>query len=321
MHNEQKVYVVTGGCGFIGSHMVDKLASLGHKVYVIDNLSAKSNEYFYKNESELVKYHHIDITDSESVYDVFSQANKEGEIECVFHFAAEARIQPMLRRPRMAVDVNVSGTLNVLQACIKNDVRRMVHSSTSSVYGNNQTMPLKEDAVRNPLNPYSISKACAEDFCRMYYDIWGLDIVILRYFNVFGERQPIKGTYAPVVGKFLRQYEAEESLTVVGDGSQRRDFTWVGDIVEANYMVSNTAYDLSGQVINVGTGENVSILELAQGISENIEFVGMRPGEAKETLADNSKMREIGWMPTINIKTWVKESGFQKKFSTSERIY
>jgi UDP-glucose 4-epimerase len=250
---------------------------------------------------------------------VFSTDN--GILDAVFHFAAEARIQPMIKNPRMAIDANTIGTVNVLEACRRLDIRRMVHSSTSSVYGNDQTMPLLETAIRNPLNPYSISKASAEDFCKMYHNLWGTDVVILRYFNVFGERQPIRGTYAPVVGKFMRQHENGEELTVVGDGSQRRDFTWVGDIVEANYMAAMSNYELGGEIINVGTGENISILELARGISENIEFVVSRPGEAKETLADNTKMKSIGWKPTKKIEDWVKENIGQKKFSTSERIY
>lgn len=313
-----KTYVVTGGCGFIGSHMVDKLISLGNRVVVIDNLSARSNEFFYKNESDNAVYHLIDISDINELLKVFES---ESDIDSVFHFAAEARIQPMIKNPKMAVDTNTIGTINILEMCRRFDIRRMVHSSTSSVYGNGQKMPLKETATRNPLNPYSISKACAEDFCKMYYDLWAVDVVILRYFNVFGERQPIKGTYAPVVGKFLRQLDNGEPLTVVGDGSQKRDFTWVGDIVEANYLVSTSNFELGGEILNVGTGENISIVDLAMGISTDIEYVAKRPAEAKETLADNSKIKSIGWQPTKSIKEWVVENISKKKFSMSEKIY
>lgn len=319
-----KTYVVTGGCGFIGSHMVDKLISLGHKVFIIDNLSARSNEFFYKNESNnAVYYHSVDVSDINALSKVFETIfeSEDGTVDAVFHFAAEARIQPMMKSPKMAVAANTIGTVNILEMCKRFDIRRMVHSSTSSVYGNGHEMPLREDAVRNPLNPYSISKACAEDFCRMYYNLWAVDSVILRYFNVFGERHPIKGTYAPVVGKFMRQHENGDPLTIVGDGSQRRDFTWVGDIIEANHLVATSNFELGGQVFNVGTGENVSILELAKGISDDIEFVPKRPGEAKETLADNNKIRAIGWAPTKTIEEWVKENIGQKKFSTSEKIY
>lgn len=319
-----KTYVVTGGCGFIGSHMVDKLVSMGHKVFVIDNLSARSNEFFYKNDSSnVVYYHSIDISNSIDLTRVFETIyeSSASAIDAVFHFAAEARIQPMIKNPKMAVDTNTIGTVNILEMCKRFNIRRMVHSSTSSVYGNGHTMPLKEDAVRNPLNPYSISKACAEDFCKMYYNLWDVDVVILRYFNVFGERQPIKGTYAPVVGKFLRQHENGEPLTVIGDGSQKRDFTWVGDIVEANYIAAMSNYALGGEVINVGTGENISIIDLARGISDDIWFCEERLAEAKETLADNTKMKYIGWKPTKTIEGWVKETIGQKKFSTSEKIY
>lgn len=319
-----KTYVVTGGCGFIGSHMVDKLASLGYRVFVIDNLSARSNEFFYKNESRnVVYYHSFDISDLGKLEDVFETIyeSSSSSIDAVFHFAAEARIQPVLKSPKMAIDANTIGTVNVLEMCKRFKVRRMVHSSTSSVYGNGHTMPLKEDATRNPMNPYSISKACAEDFCRMYHSLWAVDVVVLRYFNVFGERQPIKGTYAPVVGKFLRQLENGEPLTVIGDGTQKRDFTWVGDVVEANYTAAMSNYELGGEVINVGTGENISIIDLAKGISDDIWFCEERPAEAKETLADNTKMTSIGWAPTKTIKEWVSENIGQKKFSTSEKIY
>jgi len=319
-----KTYIVTGGCGFIGSHMVDKLISLGHRVFVIDNLSAKSNEFFYKNESPNVTYYHsVDVADFYSLFQIFEMifSTDNGIIDAVFHFAAEARIQPMIKNPKMAIDANTTGTVNILEACRRLNIRRMVQSSTSSVYGNGHTMPLLETAVRNPLNPYSISKASAEDFCKMYHSLWGVDTVILRYFNVFGERQPIKGTYAPVVGKFLRQHENGDALTVVGDGSQRRDFTWVGDIVEANYIAATSNYDIGGEIFNVGTGENVSVIDLARGISDNIEFVPSRPGEAKETLADNTRLKSIGWKPTKNIEDWVKENIGQKKFSVSEKIY
>jgi UDP-glucose 4-epimerase len=319
-----KTYVVTGGCGFIGSHMVDKLIGMGHRVFVIDNLSARSNEFFYKNDSKnAVYYHTVDISDVNDLMKVFEAIfeSEDGYIDAVFHFAAEARIQPMIKNPKLAVDANTLGTVNILEMCKRFNIRRMVHSSTSSVYGNGHTMPLKEDAVRNPLNPYSISKACAEDFCKMYHNLWGVDVVILRYFNVFGERQPIKGTYAPVVGKFLRQLENGEPLTVIGDGSQKRDFTWVGDIVEANYIAAMSNHELGGEVINVGTGENISIIDLARGISDDIWFCEERPAEAKETLADNTKMKSIGWKPTKTIEDWVKEAMGQKKFSTSEKIY
>ena len=319
-----KTYVVTGGCGFIGSHMVDNLVSMGHKVWVIDNLSARSNEFFYKNESRtVVYYYNVDVANINDVSKIFELifGSDDGIIDAVFHFAAEARIQPMIKDPKMAVDTNTLGTVNMLEMCKRFNIRKMVHSSTSSVYGNGHTMPLKEDAVRNPLNPYSISKACAEDFCKMYHNLWGVDVVILRYFNVFGERQPIKGTYAPVVGKFLRQLENGEPLTVIGDGSQKRDFTWVGDIVEANYIAAMSNYELGGQVINVGTGENISIIDLAKGISDEIWFCEERPGESQETLADNTKIRSIGWKPTKTIEEWVKSSIGQKKFSTSEKIY
>jgi len=292
--------LVTGGCGFIGSHIVDELISSGHEVVVIDNESAESNEKFYKNKK--AKYYKYDIIDYDSIESLFE------DVDYVFHLAAESRIQPTLERPQDACMTNFYGTCNVLQASRKYKIKRVIYSSTSSAYGLNDKMPLTEDMERDCLNPYSVTKVAAEDLCKMYYTLWGLPTIILRYFNIYGERQPVKGQYAPVIGIFLRQKQAKEKLTIVGDGSQRRDFTHVLDVVQANINASKTIYQNAfGRIFNIGTGKNHSVKEVADMISKKQIFIEPRLGEAENTLADITQACNfLNYKPTINLEDWVQ---------------
>lgn len=291
--------LVTGGAGFIGSNLVDKLLDLGHEVVVIDNESSECNEEFYWNESAFnAKFDIADYTNTRCLYDA---------VDVVFHLAAEARIQPAIENPIRAVTANAVGTCVVLQCAREAGVKRVIYSSTSSAYGRN-TPPCVENMREDCLNPYSVSKVAGEKLCKMYYELYGLETVIFRYFNVYGERQPLKGHYAPVVGLFLRQADNDEPLTIVGDGEQRRDFTHVSDVVNANIMVaiSNPEADAFGEVYNVGTGRNYSVNELANLISENQINIPYRVGESRETLADRKKMfKTFGWEPKVSIDSWI----------------
>jgi UDP-glucose 4-epimerase len=290
--------IVTGGAGFIGSHIVDKLLSFGHEVIVIDNQSAIAHEQFYFNND--ATYHNIDIADYCGIRPLF-----EG-VDYVFHLAAESRIQPAIENPLLCVNTNVYGTSVVLQCAREAGVKKVIYSSTSSAYGLKNRPPLKETMPNDCLNPYSVAKTAGEEMCKMYSKLFGLDTVTLRYFNVYGDREPTKGQYAPVVGLFLRQRAAGQALTVVGDGKQKRDFTHVDDVVNANIraMLCNPK---PGSMFNVGTGTNHSIIDLAHMISNNIEFIPARPGESKETLADNSKiLDQLGWFPTKKIEDYIK---------------
>ena len=290
--------LVTGGCGFIGSHIVDYLAKLGQEVVVVDNRSA-NNDRFYENDQ--VKYLNVDITD----YSAMSAA-MEG-VDYVFHLAAESRLQPAIKNPIDAVTRNCVGTTVMLQAARNACVRRFVYSSTSSGYGNNPA-PSVETQPDDCLNPYSASKVAAEKFCKMYTDLYGLDTVCLRYFNVFGERSPTRGQYAPVIGIFERQKEAGEPLTIVGDGSQKRDFVYVGDVARANYLASIMPLKgHNGEVFNVGSGKNYSIQEIADLISDNQQYLPKREGEMETTLANIDKIKSvIGWVPEVDVLEWIK---------------
>ena len=294
--------LVTGGAGFIGSNLVDRLLLLGHEVVVIDNEYSDAHDQFYWNESEKVSNYHYDIRDYENTRPLYDG------VDYVFHIAAEARIQPAIKNPIEAVSINSVGTCTVLQCAREAGVKRVMYSSTSSAYGLKNELPNVETQPDDCLNPYSISKTNGEKLCSMYTDLYGLPTVIFRYFNVYGERQPLRGQYAPVVGIFLRQRAAGEPLTIVGDGEQRRDFTYVGDVVNANIMaaISNPEEDAFGQVYNVGCGVNYSVNDLAAMISDNTVNIPPRPAESRLSLANNQKLcKTFGWKPKMKLGDWV----------------
>lgn len=297
--------LVTGGAGFIGSNLVDKLISDGIEVTVIDNESAESNNIFYwNNKANNYKY---DIYDYKSIEPLFKN------IDVVFHLAAESRIQPSIENPLLTAKVNIIGTCNVLQSARVNKVKRVIYSSTSSAYGKTEP-PHQEDMKTDCLTPYSVSKVSGEEFCKLYYNLFGLETVIFRYFNVYGQRQPLKGQYAPVIGLFLQQYKQNIPMTVVGDGLQRRDFTHVNDVISANILAARSKNkDILGQVLNIGTGMNYNILDLVKIIGGEYKFIPPRPGESRISLANNHKIEKIlGWTPKTNLKEWILE---EKKYA------
>jgi UDP-glucose 4-epimerase len=292
--------LVTGGAGFIGSNLVDRLLEMGHEVVVIDNEYSDVHEQFYWNDK--AKNYKYDIRDYENTRPLYDG------VDYVFHIAAEARIQPAIENPIQAVSINSVGTCTVLQCSREAGVKRLMYSSTSSAYGMNQS-PNIETQPDDCLNPYSVSKVNGEKLCKMYTSLYGLPTVCFRYFNVYGERQPLRGQYAPVVGIFLRQRAAGEPLTIVGDGNQRRDFTHVSDVVKANVMaaISNPDSEAFGQVYNVGTGTNHSINQIARMISNNVINLPPRPGESRITLANNKKINKIfGWNPEVKLENWIQ---------------
>jgi UDP-glucose 4-epimerase len=294
--------LVTGGAGFIGSNLVDCLLEMGHEVVVIDNEYSDVHEQFYWNDkAQNYKYDIRDYENTRPLYD---------GVDYVFHIAAEARIQPAIENPIQAVSINSVGTCTVLQCSREAGVKRLMYSSTSSAYGMNQS-PNIETQPDDCLNPYSVSKVNGEKLCKMYTSLYGLPTVCFRYFNVYGERQPLRGQYAPVIGIFLRQRAAGEPLTIVGDGNQRRDFTHVSDVVKANVMaaISNPDWEAFGQVYNVGTGTNHSINQIARMISNNVINLAPRPGESRITLANNKKINKIfGWNPSVKLEEWVEKN-------------
>ncbi len=291
--------LVTGGAGFIGSNLVDRLLELGHEVVVIDNEFSDAHDQFYWNDkAQNYKYDIRDYQNTRPLYD---------GVDYVFHLAAEARIQPAIQNPIEAVSINSVGTCTVLQCSREAGVKRVMYSSTSSAYGRNEPANV-ETQPDDCLNPYSVSKVSGEKLCKMYTELYGLPTIAFRYFNVYGERQPLRGQYAPVIGIFLRQRAAGEPLTIVGDGNQRRDFTYVGDVVSANIMaaISNVDSDAFGQVYNVGTGNNYSINQIVKMFDHETVNIVPRPGETRLSLANNQKMKKtFGWNPTMKLENWL----------------
>ena len=293
--------LVTGGAGFIGSNLVDTLIEKGHRVIVIDNESATENEKFYWNDR--AENYKLDICDYNKIEHLF-----EG-VDWVFHLAAQSRIQPAIKNPIKTVRVNCEGTTNILQASRKYKIKKVMYSSTSSYYGLTNEPPLVETMERNCLNPYSVTKVAAEDLFKMYSRLYNLPTVIFRYFNVYGERQPVKGQYAPVVGLFQKMKSEGKPMTVVGDGKQRRDYTHVSDIVSANILAAENDSVGNAEVMNVGTGTNHSVLDLVNLIGGEYSHIPNRPGEARETLADNTKIKKLlNWSPLVKLEDWIKEN-------------
>ena len=292
------ISLVTGGAGFIGSHIVEQLISLGHEVVVVDNEYSDNENFYWRKDTYNVK---IDITDK-------ALKNAFTNVDYVFHLAAEARIGPAIENPVNAVNINTIGTCNVLQCARDAGVKKVMYSSTSSGYGLNPS-PNDETQPDDCLNPYSVSKVAGEKICKMYTDLYGLKTVIFRYFNVFGERAPKKGQYAPVIGIFLRQRAAGEKLTIVGDGEQRRDFVYVKDVANANIMaaLSNADDEAYGQVYNVGSGKNYSVNDIASFISDDTINIPPRVGEARNSLANIDKIyKTFAWKPETDVEQWIK---------------
>ena len=290
--------IVTGGAGFIGSHIVDRLVEFGHEVIVIDNESATVHDHFYYNDKAI--YYKIDVGDYTGIRPLFE------DVDYVFHLAAESRIQPTIDNPLLCLLTNAYGTAAVLQSAREAGCKKVMYSSTSSVYGLKNKPPLKEHMPEDCLNPYSVTKHTGEKLCKIYTELFGLKTVTFRYFNVYGPREPLKGPYAPVVGLFLRQKRAGEPLTIVGDGFQRRDFTHVKDVVDANILAMS--YEGNNLLFNVGTGCNHSVLELAKMISDTIRFIPPRQGEARETLANIENIKfAFDWHPSKKIEDYIQE--------------
>ena len=292
--------LVTGGAGFIGSNLVDQLILEGKEVHVIDNFISGKKE----NCNDKAIYHNLDISVVEHI-DTFKKIF-EG-VDTIFHCAALARVQPSILNPLKYEVNNTLGIMNILKAAADVKVRRLVYSASSSAYGPTNNLPSKESNPINPISPYANQKYYGELCCRMFSEVYGLETVSLRYFNVYGERQNLGGAYATVVGIFINQILEGKPLTINGDGSQRRDFTYVKDVVSANILASNSLKVGSGEVINIGSGKNISINELADMFGTEKKY--MKPvNEPFANLADIRKAKELlNWEPLKDLDSWINE--------------
>jgi len=288
--------LVTGGHGFIGSHLVDRLLNDGHHVRVIDDHSAPENEKFYVNESS--ENYYLDISKVDC-FDVFEN------VDFVFHLAARSRIQPTISSPSECFEVNVVGTQRVLEWSRLNGVKRLIYSGTSSLYGRQNQIPFSPNMPADCLNPYSMSKWMGEQISKLYSQLYDIDTIVLRYFNVYGSREPTRGEYAPVVGLFKRQSSRGNAMTIVGDGEQRRDFTHIDDVVDANICAMNSKGIKHG-IYNVGTGKNYSINQISEMIGGKVRYTKKRLAEVRETLADIEMTKnDLGWFPSRELEDMI----------------
>lgn len=298
-------FIVFGGAGFIGSNMVDYLISLGHDVVVIDNLSTGN----IKNLNKKTIFYNLDISDKKNIVTLKHLCNHN---DYIIHMAATPNVQGSIDFPLESNDNNFQTTLNILESMKGTRIKKIVFSSTSSVYGNTQKYPTNENCDLNVLSPYGLQKLMSEKYIELYSKIFGINGVCLRYFNVFGNRMTNHGAYKSVISVFKEQYDLNLPLTITNDGNQRRDFIHVDDVVNANYLscISDTG---SFEIFNVGSGDNISVNEIASYFNHPTTNIGNRI-EPFLTLCNNAKIKEIlKWEPKINVQDWLKKEINDKK--------
>jgi len=290
--------LVTGGAGFIGSNLVDELIKQGHEVLVLDNLSTGKKE----NLNPKAKFVQADITNLEQIKPHFVG------IDYVFHLAALPRVQWSIENPIETHNVNINGTLNVLLAARDAKVKRLVYSASSSAYGDTQVLPLKEDLLPMPMSPYGLHKYVGEHYTRLFSLLYGLETVSLRYFNVYGPRMAFEGAYVTVIARFLEQKREGKKMTITGDGTQTRDFTYVSDVVAANILAATGNRAGKGEVFNIGAGANYSVNTIAKKLGGEYEYIAPWI-EPHDTLADNLKARNLlDWNPQIDLEQGLKKT-------------
>ena len=293
--------LITGGAGFVGGHLTEELLKQGHHVIVLDDESATSSDKF--NWFKEAENHKFSILEKSALTELFKK-----NIDYVIHLAAETKIQLAIDDPEKCYNVNVMGTLNILESSRKYNVKRVIMASTSAIYGMSPA-PHKETQKPNCLNPYASSKLCDEELCKLYSSLYQLETICFRFFNIYGERMPYKGQYAPVIAIFDRQKKNGKKMTITGDGKQRRDFIYVKDIVSALIISLKIKADkVTGEVFNLGSGKNYDINEVAKMLGGECKFIAPRVGEARETLADIETTKDIlGWHPKTELEKWIKK--------------
>lgn len=298
--------LVTGGAGFIGSHLVEALLSRGEQVRVLDNLSTG------KLENLAGVLDRIEFIEG-SLVDVAAVRRAVAGAEVVYHLAAIASVPQSMAEPVQTELVNTVGTLNVLQAAQLADARRVVLSSTCAVYGDEPTLPKTEAMLPQPKSPYAVSKLAAEHYCRVYFEAFGLETVVLRYFNVFGPRQDPKSAYSGVISIFTDKLAAGIAPTIFGDGQQTRDFVFVQDIVQANILAGNTP-QTAGETFNIGTGRPVTVQHLFETLRRIFAcevtplYAPNRSGDVLHSYADSSQaVQRLGWQAQVTLEAGLRE--------------
>jgi len=304
--SERKLYLVTGGAGFIGSNITEALVRRGDRVRVLDDFSTGRRE-------NLAGLAGVEVVEGD-LRDPRAVSRAVAGVEGVFHQAALRSVPRSVDDPLSSNEVNVTGTLVLLLACREAKVRRVVYASSSSVYGDDPTLPKVETLPTAPISPYAVSKLAAEHYCVTFAKLWNLETVSLRYFNVFGPRQNPESKYSAVIPRFLAQALAGEPLEVHGDGEQSRDFTYIDNVVQGNLRAMETP-GVSGQVFNIACGTRHSLLAIADAIGAFLgrklerRHVATRAGDVRNTLADIAKAeRLLGYKPAVDFASGMRRT-------------
>jgi len=302
-------FLITGGAGFIGSHLVEHLVAAGHDVTVLDDLSSgsRANLAAVRRQIRFIRG---------SVTELNTCRRAVAGVDCVLHHAAVTSVQRSVDEPLVTHQVNATGTLNVLLAAREKGVRRLVYAGSTSAYGNPDTLPNSEEHVTRPLSPYAASKLAGEEYCVAFHATYGLETVVLRYFNIFGPRQDPNSQYAAVVPRFITSALAGERPTIFGDGGQTRDFVFIANIVHANVLAARAlAAGVVGQVFNVGCGKGVSVNELWEhirtlaGVPLAPHYTQGRAGEVRDSVADLAKTtRLLGYQPIVDFEDGLRQT-------------
>ena len=300
-------YVVVGGAGFIGSTFIDEVLKKDKdiKIVCIDNFSTGYSSNI--SSSLNVRIINTDISTLTTYTPFYFNKVKDviSDADVMFHFAAKARVQPSIDNPIGFNDTNVTGTLNLLEICRQESIKRFIFSSSSSIYGDTDVFPTPETASPNPLSPYGLQKLIGEQYCKLYSTLYNVETVCLRYFNVYGDKMPTSGAYCLVIGVFTQLKKLNKALPIYGDGSQRRDFTYVKDVIRANILASTSDKVGNGEIINIGNGDNRSVQDIANIFGSPFEYKPKRV-EPIQPLADNNKAQELlNWKPTGDVERWL----------------
>lgn len=307
------IYLVTGGAGFIGSNIVEELLRQGERVRVLDNFATGRRENLVLVQQDTQPSQRLEVVEGDlRSYHIVQEAVRG--IDYVLHQGALPSVPRSVRDPLTSNEVNVVGTLNILQAARQAGVKRLVYASSSSIYGNSPTLPKIETMGSNPLSPYAISKLAAEQYCQIFWQLYGFETVCLRYFNVFGPRQDPTSQYSAVIPKFISAALKDEPLLIHDDGQQSRDFTYIANVVSANLLACQ-ASDAPGQVMNTSCGQRYSLLDLVARLEKlldrslRIEHTESRQGDVKHSQADIGKAKELlGYEPLVDFETGLKQT-------------
>lgn len=301
------IYLITGGAGFIGSNIAEELLRRGHNVRILDNFSTGQRHNVKLIQADNPSAERLAVIEGDlRSYHIVQEA-VEG-VDYILHQGALPSVPRSVRDPLTSNEVNVVGTLNLLQAARKAGVKRLIYASSSSIYGDNPTLPKIETMEPRPLSPYAISKLAAEQYCRVFYQLYGFETVALRYFNVFGPRQDPTSFYSAVIPKFITAALRDQPVTVYGDGLQSRDFTFIANVVNANLLACESP-NAVGQVMNVSCGECYTLLDLIHELEilfdkpVEVHHTSPRPGDVKHSQADISRARKLlGYEPLVGFK-------------------